>query len=442
MNKNISEQAEGEKKAIIRNALIITMDENDTVKQGDIILKNNIIDKVAPTGTETDGESFAFEIDGRDCVVMPGLINTHGHAAMVLMRGYADDLPLMHWLEEKIWPLEAKLKPEDVYWGAMLSILEMLKSGTTTFTDMYFFMDEVAKAVEETGIRAFLSRGLIGTGSQSNIALTESKAFYQEWDGAANDRIRVMIGPHAPYTCPPNYLKKVIGLAEEINAPVQIHLAETVDELMRCQKDYGLSPVHLLQKTGLLKEKVLAAHCVHLSEEDIEILAENNVNVAHNPGSNLKLGSGIAPLPALLAKGITVGLGTDGAASNNNLDMLEEIRLAALLHKGYAKDPTLISASEALGLATRNGGKALFSEGQIGVIKEGYKADLIILDLNKPHLCPRHDLIAHIVYAAQPGDIKTVIIDGNIVVEEGRAVKIDETRVMHEAQKRALSLVM
>ncbi len=422
------------KKGLIRKAKIITMDEKNTILQGDIIINDNLIEKVVPEGsTDSDDSSvFEFDIDGQGCAVLPGLINTHGHAAMVLLRSYADDLPLMHWLEKKIWPLEAKLKPDDIYWGTMLAILEMLKSGTTTFDDMYFFMDRAAEAVQESGIRAFLSRGMIGIGKQAEKALVESRDFYREWHGAANGRINVMFGPHAPYTCPPDYLKKVINIIEETGASAQIHLAETREEVERFYKEYGVSPVSFLQKIGLLKYDLLAAHCVHLNDEDIDILAENNIAVAHNPGSNLKLGSGIAPLPALLEKGVTVALGTDGAASNNNLDMLEETRLAALLHKGYAEDPTLISAPEALALSTRNGGKALGCANQIGIIKEGYKADLLLFELNRPHLCPPHDLIAHFVYAAQPSDIKTVFVDGEIVVDKGQALKIDEERVIYE----------
>lgn len=424
---------------LIRGVIVITVNENyDVIPDADVVINGNMISYVGPQ--KEWQQTFDKVINGRGKVLAPGLVNAHGHAAMTLLRSYADDVPLMYWLEKRIWPVEAKLKREDVYWGTMLAILEMIKSGTTTFTDMYFFMDQVAEAVEESGIRGVLSRGLVGIGEMADKGLTESEQFVGAWQGKGDGRITTMLGPHAPYTCPPEYLKRVIALREKLDVPVQIHLAETLDEANRIQKQYGMSPTALLAETGLLATPVLAAHCVHLSETDMDILRDNQVHVAHNPGSNLKLGSGVAPIPQLLKRGIIVGLGTDGAASNNNLDMLEEMRLAALLHKGVHMDPTLITAPEALAMATRQSAKAVFLN-DVGVIAPDMKADLIMFNLNRPHFTPQHDLTAHLVYASQPSDITLVMVNGTILMEDGTLTTLDEEKIMFQAQHRAVHLV-
>lgn len=389
------------------------------------------------------GEAGNYDrvIAADNCALLPGFVNAHGHAAMTLLRSAADDLPLQQWLEEKIWPLEARLNSRRVYWGTMLAIAEMIRSGTTTFTDMYFFEDAVAQAAEETGIRAVLSRGLVAVGPGFDQAMAETREFVRTWQGRGDGRITTLVGPHAPYTCPQPYLEEILDLARELGRPLQIHLAETRSEVEESRRQYGKSPVAVLEEAGMFALPVLAAHCVHLSPEDIDILARYDVRVAHNPTSNLKLGSGIAPVPALLAKGVTVGLGTDGAASNNNLDMMEEIRLAALIHKGAHHDPTLISAQQALAMATAMGARAVFLEEEIGAIREGFKADLILMDLDKPHLTPRHNVEAHIVYAAQASDICLVMVDGKILLEDGHLTTIDEERVLYEAARAARELL-
>ncbi len=424
---------------LLRGATVVTVNEGgEIIRDADLVVEGQSISYVGPK--KEWEKSFNRVIDCQGKLIAPGFVNAHGHAAMSLLRSYADDVPLMFWLEKKIWPIEARLKREDVYWGTMLAILEMLKSGTTTFTDMYFFMDQVAEAAEETGIRAVLSRGLVGIGEQAEKGLEESEQFVRNWHGRGDGRISTMLGPHAPYTCPPDYLKKVMELQEKLNVPVQIHLSETMDEVTRIKEKYGVSPTVLLEQTGLLKRPVLAAHCVHLSSEDMDILRDNGVHVAHNPGSNLKLGSGIAPVPDLLQRGIVMGIGTDGAASNNNLDMLEEMRLAALLHKGIRMDPMLINAREALAMTTRQGAKAVFLD-DVGIIAQGKKADLIMFDLNKPHLVPQHNLVAHLVYAAQPCDITLVMVDGKVLVEDGNPTTLDEEKILFQAQQRAAHLV-
>lgn len=429
------------KSILIKNTLLVTMDDNRPDHfYGDILIKNGLISEISETPNSIDPGKAVTVIDGTKLFVMPGLINTHGHAAMTLFRGYADDLPLKEWLEDKIWPIEEYLKAEDVYWGTMLAVAEMLKSGTTTFTDMYFFMNKVAEATAECGIRAVLSRGMIGFGDSAEKGLLETEQFIKGWHGFENSRINVFLGPHAPYTCPPEYLKKVMALAEKTGRPLQIHLSETKREVEESIRNFGKSPVEQVDELGLFNYPVTAAHCVHLSDRDIDILAENNVGVAHNPGSNLKLGSGTARLNNMLARGINVGIGTDGAASNNNLDMIEEIRLVALLEKGIKMDATLIEAKTALKMATSMGAAAL-KIADTGILKEGFKADLIGISHNKLHLTPLHNPLAHIVYAAAAADVEYVIVDGQLLLEKGTLTGIDEERVIFEASKHADGLV-
>lgn len=376
-------------------------------------------------------------LDGKDLLAMPGFINTHTHAAMNLFRSYADDMHLMDWLQQKIWPAEARLEAEDVYWGTQLAIAEMLRTGTTTFSDMYFFMPDVARAVAESGIRACLSRGMAGIAPNAETALTESASFFREYHGAADGRITVMLGPHAPYTCPPAYLERVVSMAHDLRAEVHIHLAETAGEVADCQKEHGATPMELMERLGLLECGVLAAHCVHLSDADIELMARRKVRVAHNPGSNLKLASGIAPVPRLLDAGICVALGTDSAASNNNLDMLEEVRLAATLHKASTFNPLAVPAGQALQMATSAGAAALGLGPDLGTIAPGNKADLVLWDMNGLHWQPRHDRLSLLTYAANAQDVHSVFVAGRLLLDGGELTTIDTERLRHEVQKRS-----
>ncbi len=424
---------------LLDNITILPMGNEAKIEKGYIIIEDNLIKEVgegAAPATEYDKI-----IDGTSKVALPGFINTHTHAAMTLLRGYADDLPLMEWLEEKIWPLEAKLSPEDVYWGTMLAITEMIKSGTTSFTDMYFYMDEVANAVETTGIRGFLARGMVGLGPEHAQAITDSIDLHNKWQGKAEGRITFMLGPHAPYTCPPDYLTKVIALAKELDTSIHIHVSETLTEFQDIKKEYGKTPVRLLADLGLFSHHVIAAHCVHLTDEDIKILADYQVGVAHNPESNMKLASGIAPVDKMLKAGIPVSLGTDGASSNNNLDMLQEMRTCALLQKVNTLDPTVIPAYNALEIATYNGAQVLRVGDQIGQIKAGLKADLIILDLQTANMTPNYDVVANIVYAAQASDVETVIIDGRVIMENRIIKTFNEEEVINKAQQIGARLV-
>ncbi len=380
-------------------------------------------------------------IDGEGKFAIPGFVNTHTHAAMTLFRSYADDMKLMDWLEKKIWPAEANLTGEDVFWGTQLAIAEMLRTGTTTFSDMYFYMDDVARAVEASGIRAVLARGMIGVTPGGDQSLIESEALFRQWHNGADGRITVMLGPHAPYTCPPEYLKKVVDLALRLRAEIHIHLSETKGEVEDCLRLHGKTPIQLMEELGVLQCGVLAAHCVHVDAADIEIMKKNQVRVAHNPGSNMKLASGVAPVVALLNAGVCVALGTDGAASNNNLDMLEEMRLTTLLQKVYTKDPVALPAKEVIQLGTINGARALNLHEITGCIAPGYRADITLLDTHSPHWFPRHDRLSLLAYAANPGDVHTVLVDGRILLDNHQLTTIDEEKMMFEVQARGMRLV-
>lgn len=427
---------------LIVNALIIPLDDErqDTPwLSADIAIRGNCI---AEVGQNLKEKYRDYEvINGAGTLVIPGMVNCHTHAAMTMLRGYADDLPLLEWLSQKIWPREAHLNEEDIYWGTLLSILEMIKSGTTTFADMYFYMDRVAEAVKESGIRAVLARGMIGTGDKADFALKESETFIKSWHKKIDGRITCLLGPHAPYTCPPAYLKEVLSLSDSLGVGIHIHLAETATEVHDIKKQYGMRPVELMESLGVFTNRhVLAAHCVHLSEEERRILVDRNVGISHNPQSNMKLASGIAPVFQLLKEGATVGLGTDGAASNNNLDLLEEMRTCALLQKLAAEDSTVLPALQVVQMVTKMGAKAVGLE-KAGVLKAGYKADLIQIDLNKPHLTPLYDPVANLVYAAQSADIQNVIIDGKLVMKNRTVLTLDEERILFEAQKRGQELI-
>lgn len=371
-------------------------------------------------------------VDGKGKLATAGMVNTHGHVSMTLLRSYADDMELMDWLQNKIWPIEDKMNAKDIYWGAMLGIAEMLKGGTTCFADMYAFMEDVARACAETGIRANLCRGLIGVAPDKDVKLAENNVLAANWQGYDHGRIRITYGPHAPYTCPVDYLEKVIKAAADHEAEIQMHLCETKFEVDTCMKEHGLTPIQLMDKLGMFELGTIAAHCVHLTDNDMEIMAAKKVRVAHNPQSNLKLASGIAPVAQMLQKGICVGIGTDGASSNNNLDMLEECRAAAMLHKATNFDPLAVPAQKAWEMATVDGAKTLGFDG-LGLLEAGQLADIVLWDMHKPYWYPRNNKLSLLVYAASANDADTVIVAGRKVVEGGKLLTFDEEKIYAEA---------
>ncbi|MBM4274547.1 MAG: amidohydrolase [Deltaproteobacteria bacterium] len=375
-------------------------------------------------------------------LIMPGLINAHTHAAMSLFRGLADDLPLEEWLNNYIFPAERGLNGEYVFWGTKLAVAEMLLSGTTTFCDMYLFADAVAQAAAETGIRAVVGEVLYDFPSPNygppDAGLRFSENLVQVWEG--HPRVQVAIQPHAVYTCSPDLLQKCQALADKYNTRLIIHLSETPREVADCQARYGVTPVAHLNRLGLLTPRLVADHAVALTEEDMDLLAASGAGVAHCPESNMKLASGMAPVAELLARGVPVCLGTDGCASNNNLDLFQEMDTAAKLQKVRYLDPTLLPATAALDLATRGGARVLGLEKEVGALAPGMKADLVVLDLDQPHLTPLYDPYSQLVYAAGGADVQTVVVHGQVLVQDRRLLGFDLEETLARARELAQSI--
>lgn len=423
-------------KKIIVNGTIITINQNnDCIKNGAVAFEDGKITYIGETPKDLSQYNEVINADGN--YVMPGLINTHCHTPMSLLRGYADDLPLKNWLEDKIWPLENQYTPEHAKWGAYLSIIEMLRTGTTTFVDMYDNMDEIAQAVEVSGVRAKLCRGVIGLGSleEQKQKLDEAVRFAKDWNNRADGRITTMMAPHSPYTCPTKYIQQIVEESIQLNLPIHIHMSETEYEVELNVKEYGERPVKYLENIGVFERPTLVAHAVHINDEEIEILAKNDVKVSHNIISNLKLGSGIAPLSKLMEKGVTVSLGTDSSASNNSLDLFEEIRLAALLHKGIQFDATLINAEKALRMATIHGAESIWIEDKAGSLEIGKEADIIVIDTDQPFFYPRHSPISHLAYSSSGRDVLHVFVQGKQVVKNRECLTIDKEKVFFEANR-------
>jgi 5-methylthioadenosine/S-adenosylhomocysteine deaminase len=408
---------------------------DDFYPEGEIALEGERILSVGEKGSAPTEFVPERILDYPNDVFLPGLINTHTHAAMTLLRSYADDLPLMPWLETKVWPFENKMSDQDIYWGTALALCEMIRSGTTTMLDMYMAMDKVAEAVLTAGTRAVLARGMIGNAPNGQKALAENLELIRNFHKQGDNRITVMLGPHAPYTCSGEFLRQVKAEADRSGVGIHIHIAETRDELDIIRRQYGLTPVKWLDSLGIFGGHVVGAHCVHLTAEDLEIMAEKNVRVAHNPESNMKLNSGTAPVPALQAKGVIVGLGTDGVSSNNNLDMFGEMRCASLLQK-LQVESTALPAYKVLEMATVGGARVLGLD-DVGKLVPGFKADLIGINLDQPHFYPRFSLPGHLVYSANAADVRTVIVNGKIIMEERNLLTLDEKKICYEVETRA-----
>jgi 5-methylthioadenosine/S-adenosylhomocysteine deaminase len=424
---------------LVTNGLVLTMDgEQRAIPDGGVTIHAGRVTAVAKAGDLADC-SPGRVIDARGGIIMPGLVNTHTHAAMTLFRGLADDLPLMTWLHDHIFPAEAALEPQTVYAGALLACAEMILSGTTTFCDMYLFEDAVARAAQTAGMRAVVGEVLFDFPSPNYGPIEKGFEYTQRLiDTYRGDpRITVAVEPHSPYLCSPELLVRAFDLAGRNGLPLVIHLAETAGEANLIRDRYGRSPVRHLADLSLLAPNLLACHCVKLDAEDIDLMQRFDVKVSHNAESNMKLASGVAPVPALLAAGICVGLGTDGAASNNNLDLFLEMDTVAKLHKVQELDPTLLNAATVLRMATIDGARALGLDARIGSLEPGKRADLIVLDTHRPHLVPMYHPASQLVYAARGSDVAAVVIDGRIVMENGRIRTFDVEQAMVEVNRIA-----
>lgn len=406
-------------------------------REVDLLICGNRIARIA-SGIAPEHQDTTV-LDARGKAVVPGLINAHTHSSMTLLRGYGDDLPLMTWLEDYIWPIEEKMTAEDVYIGTKLACLEMIKTGTTCFLDMYMHPLMTSKAVEEMGLRATISYTLFDQGNPARAALDRQRsAEYFEHFSRLSDRITFSLGPHAIYTVSGEQLQFCHRFAQEHNVKIHLHLSETQGEVDECVSKHGLTPVRYLEKLGILSPHLILAHVVWIDEEEMDLLAKYGVQVVHNPASNMKLASGYAfPYEEMKRRGIRVGLGTDGCSSSNNLDMYTAMRLASLLGKVWRFDSTAVSASDIFASASKVGAEILGLEA--GEIKEGKLADLCLIDLNRPEMVPVHNLISNLVYSASGSFVDTVIVDGRILMQDGYVP--GEEEIIAQARAVATRLV-
>ena len=421
---------------VIKNGTILTMDPHQTIiKRGFLCIRGADISAIA------NGEPHQVRarktIDAKGGLILPGLINGHTHAAMTLFRGLADDLPLMEWLNHYIFPVESRMDRDFVRTGTLLACAEMILGGTTTFCDMYLFEDEVAQAAQEAGMRCLVGEVLYDFPSPNYGPVEEGLKYTEflirKWQG--HPLVSIAVEPHAVYTCSPDLLAAANGLATQYGLPLIMHVAESATEIEEVKNRYGKRPFEHLESLGLLGPRFIAHHCVHVDEAEIRRMAIHDVKATTNPESNMKLASGISPVPLLLAHGITVGLGTDGCASNNNLDLFEEMDTAAKVHKVAAMDPTVLDAFSVFKMATLSGAKALGMEDRIGSLEVGKKADVIIVDTHQPHLTPMYNPYSHLVYAAKGSDVSHSLINGKLVMEDRKLLTLDLQEVLRKARE-------
>lgn len=413
------------------------------MRNASISIENDTIRSVG----ESTSTSADLVLDGQGKIALPGLINAHTHLSMTLFRGFADDMQLQEWLEKKIWPLEAKLTDEACYVGALLGSAEMIMSGTTSFVDMYFHMEDVARAIAEAGLRGFLSYGLIDLfdSAKAQKEREGTQKFFDYVRKLNNPRIRFALGPHAPYTCSVETLLWAKDFAERNDAILHIHVAETRREQADFQKQHGMRVVEYLDKMGVLSKKMLAAHCVWLTKSEVELLAKSGARVAHCPVSNMKLATGgVAPLPEMFEAKMPVALGTDGAASNNSLDMFETMKICALLHKAHRWDPTVMNAQKVLDLATIEGARALGADREIGSVETGKRADIILMNIDSPNMRPIHGkdtVVSDLVYSASSGNVDTTIVDGRVLMRNRQIETFNLREVLSRSEDAARRLV-
>ena len=396
----------------------------------DLVIRGNRFESVLPTG-RVDASRFARVVDGRGLVAMPGLINCHAHVPMVLFRGLAEDVSIDRWFNEYIWPLEHNLTPDDVHTGTLLGAAEMIRAGVTSVADHYFYMDEAARGIEQSGMRALLGWAIFTSSGEAMIERTAD--FVSDWHDAANGRIRACMAPHANYTCSEDYLRAVAFKARELGVSVHIHAAETMSQTVASLEKYGVTPIQVLERTGVLDSPTIIAHGCGLLPEDIEILSRYEAGIAHAPKTYLKLAMDLTPIPAARAAGVPIGLATDGACSNNTLNLWESLRLMSMTQKDRAGSPEVLPIPEALYIATRESARVFGLAHELGAIEPGYLADVILLDLSGIHHQPLHSITASLVYNVEPPDVHTVIIDGEVVMQNRRIRTLDVPTVAAEA---------
>ena len=427
-------------KLLIKNAAVLTLDDAGTVlPAANIAIEGRAIRAIGDVPVDFTPDEV---IDGYNHLAVPGFFNAHCHSPMTFERGWAEDLPLDRWFNERIWVAESALTSDDVYWGAALAACEMIRTGTVGFNDHYFYMDRVAEVVAQSGMKAALTWCQFGIGADKEVGadLAGSLAFVDRWQGAAGGRLRTVLGPHSPYVCPPEFLREVGALAREHQVPLHIHLAESREQMDNSLRMYGLTPTAHLEACGVFDVSCVAAHALYLTPADVAILARHHVTVAHCPITYMKLAMGVNDLGELLAAGVNVALGTDGPGSNSDMDMKAAIRVAPLLQKYETRNAEAMPGDLPLRMATANGARAMgFADS--GVLAAGRPADLVLFDLDRPHLYPRHNLVANLVHSARGSDVTHVIVDGQLLYRDGELLTLDEERIMAEADRRAKRMV-
>lgn len=424
---------------LINRALIVSQDRKRRIFEGSIYIEDRFIEEVTKESISVEAD---FKIDGRKKVVLPGLINTHTHIPMTLFRGYGDDMQLEDWLRKRIWPAEARLDRDAVKAGTDLGLLEMILSGTTCYADMYFFEDVIAERTRKAGLRGFLGFSFLDFGTpefKKEELFKRGEEFVKRW--IRDDLITPTLAPHSSYTCSPDTLKACSELSRKYNLLIQTHCSETQREIHDVRSRYGVRPVEQFERAGILSDRTLLAHCGWITKEEVRKIASAGAGVSHCPVSNMKLATGgYMPLPELLNEGANVSLGTDGAASNNSLDMFESMKFAALIHKHHRWDPCVATAQEILDIATIGGAKALHIDDKVGSIERGKLADLIVVDFKKPHLTPLHDAVSHLVYATKSSDVYATIVNGKVLMLDRKVFTLREEEILERVQKEALRI--
>lgn len=411
--------------------------ENEKIIEGaDIFIEGNLIKKI---GNNLQIKASEV-IDGNFLLMTPGFVNGHTHLGMSYFRNYADDLKLMDWLENEIWPIENKLTADDIYWSSLLSICENIKSGVTNFCDMYYEMDRVCDATIISGIRGTLTRGLTDNDGKGKEKLKSVRELYNNYHNKANGRIKVVPAPHAIYTCSENFLREISDLSKDLDGIINIHLSETKGEVKNSLKEHGMTPISYVNSLGLLDNHVIAAHCVHITDEEISLVKDKKFYPIYNPTSNLKLASGFTPVDKLLKNNIIMGIGTDGDSSNNSQNLLQDMHIGAIVNKAREMDEEAVKAIEILKMATINGQKAL-GISKAGLIKEDYLADLTVFNLKSSNFTPKNNLINALVYSATAEDVRDVLCDGKFVMRNRELVNLDEERIKFEVNRHFEELV-